>query len=87
MWGGVIIYESCGRHVVLSIADPILYDMVKNVTASPEGMRRYGMKSYWCRGNIPDGKVDGMCRCLEGLATRLTDGEEVDVDKELALAD
>lgn len=83
MGWSILVYASGDRYVPFTVADLLLYDMMRDVLSTEEGIKRYGMRFVEGRKDIPDEEIDAEVKKISGLVDRMNRGEHIDLGKEL----
>ena len=83
MGWSILIYESHGSYTLFSIADLKIYDLMRDVLTTEEGVKRYGMKWVAGKRNVPDDEIGAETNLVSKLLERKNSGEPIDLEKEL----
>ena len=80
MTWGILLYKSPGIYTSLTLAHDSLYDAMR------DNAHKYDMKFLGGKKGISDEEIDSICDRVENLASRLNEGENLDIESELELA-
>ena len=79
---GMIVFESPGRYSDFYDNDE-MYNFMKEVTSTEDGIKKYGMRFVAGKSGIPDEDIDKVSDGFSMVVNRLNSGERLDVKKEL----
>ena len=82
---GIIIYKSepLEHYVNFEMADDTLYDKMKEVLSTEQGIKMYGMRFISGIKGIKDENADRICDIVHNLVQRKNKRENIELEKEL----